>query len=78
MTDSVTACGYTVRQRGTRQPVAYLALPLVLRGQVEGRIAGTRSETWVIMAGAVPCPSSHFFLDPLPDGWPVECGEAGR
>lgn len=67
--------GFCLRNRTTHEPMAYTACPTVMVGEIEGPIAGVKKKAWVIQAGPMIVPAIVAYLDPLPEGWPAECGQ---
>lgn len=68
--------GFRIINRADEKVLAFVAAPKVLRASIEGKIVGTKREIWLIQIGGGAVPAEVAYLDPLPLGWPKECGKA--
>lgn len=67
--------GFTIKDRKSHEAIIFTASPVVMLGQAGGRLVGTTTRQWMIVTGPTMVPATVAYLDPLPEGWPQECGK---
>jgi hypothetical protein len=66
---------YTIRDRKTGEPIAWTNQVTLMRAMAQSNlVANVQKETFVFAMLSGPIPIDVCYIEPLPEGWPIEAG----